>query len=131
MVRSRSLRKILVLVVCVMVVFSALSVSASACWCGQSGSASVVMVSSGYSQARMAVLEGMADAANLRIEWLVRCAQATPYDDTAWLQSQVAATVAPVFAYAARIGATVICEYTAYEVDGQTVMVDPIRVIKG
>ena len=49
---------------------------------------------------------------------------------TAWLLRQVDRTVAPVFAYAAYIGATVVCEYVAYEVDGQILMIDPIRVIK-
>lgn len=74
-------------------------------------------------------LQKMVDRANREIEKLVRIAQKTPYDDIDWLQSQVARVTAPVFAYAARIGATVECTYTTYYIDGQYVDVDPLRVI--
>jgi len=47
----------------------------------------------------------------------------------AWLQNMVQTIVAPVFAYANSIGAVVVCEYTTYYIDGQYVLVDPLRVI--
>ncbi len=74
-------------------------------------------------------LQKMVDKANREIEKLVRTAQKTPYDDIAWLQSEVAKVTAPVFAYAASIGAQVECTYTTYFIDGQYVDVDPLRVI--
>lgn len=74
-------------------------------------------------------LEQMVNKANRDIEKAVRTAQRTPYNDIDWLQAKVAAIVAPVFAYAESIGATVQCTYTTYYIDGQYVDVDPLRVI--
>lgn len=71
----------------------------------------------------------MVEAANFAIKGLVKVAQYTPYNDVALLLYAVDRIVEPVFAYGEKIGAEVICEYTAYEIDGQTVMVDPLRVI--
>lgn len=77
----------------------------------------------------MRVLYAMVDAANARIDWLVYVARSTPYNDVDWLLWQLDVTVSSVFQYADRIGATVVCEYVEYIVDGQTVLVDPIRVV--
>lgn len=71
----------------------------------------------------------MVDAANLQVLALVKVAQATPYDDVDWLVASTDAVVAPVFAYAKLIGAEVECVYIEYEVDGQTVLIDPLKVI--
>ena len=71
----------------------------------------------------------MVEAANLAIEVAVRLAQLTPYNDIAQLQVAVACITAPVFLYAERIGAEVVCEYTAYNIDGQVVLIDPLRVV--
>ena len=71
----------------------------------------------------------MVEAANLAIEVAVRLAQLTPYNDIAQLQVAVACITAPVFLYAEKIGAEVVCEYTAYKIDGQVVLIDPLRVV--
>ncbi len=74
-------------------------------------------------------LQKMVDKANREIEKLVKHAQKTPHNDIDWLQKKVAQVTAPVFAYAKRIGAVVECTYTTYYIDGQYVLVDPLRVI--
>ena len=80
-------------------------------------------------KAELQRLYTMVDAANLAIEVAVRLAQLTPYNDIAQLQVAVACITAPVFLYAEKIGAEVVCEYTAYKIDGQTVLIDPLRVV--
>ncbi|MGI6239158.1 MAG: hypothetical protein ACOYI5_05980 [Christensenellales bacterium] len=80
-------------------------------------------------QAEMRLLERKVDTANLQIKVYVLVAMLTPYDDVDWLLSMVDATVGPVFAYAASIGATVVCEYDYYWIDGRIVAVDPLKVI--
>ena len=82
-----------------------------------------------YNAAQFKVLERMVDVANRQIKIAVKFAQLTPWNDVAWLQNTVNAIVAPVFAYAKSIGAVVVCEYTTYYIDGQNVLVDPLRVI--
>lgn len=74
-------------------------------------------------------LQQMVDKANRDIEKAVRHAQKTPHNDIDELQRKVARITAPVFAYAASIGAQVECTYTTYFIDGQYVDVDPLRVI--
>ena len=75
------------------------------------------------------VLYVMVEAANAQVKVLVKIAQETPYDDVEWLKASTQAVVAPVFAYAQLIGATIECEYDYYEVDGQIVAIDPLKVI--
>ena len=74
-------------------------------------------------------LHTMVLAANLQIFALVKIAQATPYDDVAWLLKTVEGITKPVFAYATSIGATVVCEYERHWIDGRWVLVDPLKVI--
>ena len=74
-------------------------------------------------------LRTMVLAANLQIYALVKIAQATPYNDVAWLLAMVDNITKPVFAYADAIGATVICEYDRHWIDGRWVYVDPLKVI--
>jgi hypothetical protein len=124
-------KRLVSLVLCLVLVFAVLPVSGMAYSGNRWEKTSVTYCSCvSVQSAQAAVLDAMVRAANFRIEMLVKIAQSTPYDDTAWLLRQVDRTVAPVFAYAAYIGATVVCEYVAYEVDGQILMIDPIRVIK-
>ena len=78
---------------------------------------------------QMYVLDAMVDSVNNTIGWMVSVAQATPYNDVNWLQAGVSAVTAPVFSYANQIGATVVCVYTTYYIDGQYVPVDPLMVI--
>ena len=68
-------------------------------------------------------------SANRQIEIAVKFAQLTPWNDVQWLLKTVDTIVAPVFSYANSIGAVVVCEYTTYYIDGQYVLVDPLRVI--
>lgn len=82
-----------------------------------------------YSNAQFAALERMVNTANRQIEIAVKFAQMTPWNDVPWLLKLVDSIVAPVFAYAKSIGAVVVCEYTTYYIDGQYVMIDPLRVI--
>ncbi len=71
----------------------------------------------------------MVDKANQQIAKAVAKAQSTPYDDVDELLATVEGIVAKVMAYADSIGAVVVCEYTTYYIDGQYVMIDPLRVI--
>ena len=82
-----------------------------------------------YSDAQFMTLERMVDTANRQIKIAVRFAQITPWNDVPRLLQFIDSIVAPVFSYANSIGAVVVCEYTTYYIDGQNVLVDPLRVI--
>lgn len=71
----------------------------------------------------------MVYVANEAIELAVRLAQLTPYNDVPALLIAVEAIASGVKAYAESIGAEIACEYTEYVIDGQTVLIDPLRVI--
>ncbi|MGI6151540.1 MAG: hypothetical protein ACOYIR_06275 [Christensenellales bacterium] len=88
-----------------------------------------ISFSSAQNFAKELKLRTMVLAANIQIYALIKIAQATPYDDVAWLLSMVDNVTKPVFAYAASIGATVICEYERHWIDGRWVLVDPLKVI--
>lgn len=81
------------------------------------------------SEKEMDKLYDMVDKANEKIESYVEHAQETEKNDIDWLQKKVDNVVEPVMKYAEKIGATVECEMTEYEIDGQTVLVDPLKVI--
>ena len=102
-----------------------LPISASAA----SPKADVVAAKRGSSAKAAATLYAMVYAANESIELAVRIAQLTPYDDVDALLIAVDAIASGVKAYAASIGAEVACEYTEYIIDGQAVLIDPLRVI--
>lgn len=78
---------------------------------------------------KVATLYVMVNAANESIELAVRIAQLTPYNDVKTLLKTVDVIASGVKAYAASIGAEVACEYTEYVIDGQIVLIDPLRVI--
>ena len=78
---------------------------------------------------KVAALYVMVYVANESIEAAVRLAQLTPYNDVAALLTAVDLIASGVEAYAASIGAEIACEYTEYVIDGQVVLVDPLRVI--
>jgi hypothetical protein len=82
-----------------------------------------------YNDAQFRILERMVATANRQIEIAVKFAQMTPWNDVPWLLAFVDSVVARVFAYANSIGAVVVCEYTTYYIDGQYVLIDPLRVI--
>lgn len=83
-----------------------------------------------YTDAQFKVLERMVDQANKQIVRAVKIAQLTPWNDVPQLLATVDTIVAGVRAYANSIGAVVVCEYTSYYIDGQTVLVDPLRIIR-
>ena len=122
-------KRLMALLVCVMLLVMAIPAVANA----QGNDPAPVSVASSmyarYTGAQLKVLERMVATANRQIELAVKFAQLTPWNDVAWLQSTVNAIVAPVFAYAKAIGAIVVCEYTSYYIDGQYVLIDPLRVI--
>jgi phosphate uptake regulator len=68
--------------------------------------------------------------ANEKIEDLVAHAQRTKKDDVAKLLDQVDKLVEKTTKQVAKLGYEVACTYTAYVVDGQTVLIDPLRVIQ-
>lgn len=83
----------------------------------------------GVNSAQYARLVTMVNAANARIELLVKYCQLTPWNDVNWLMYRVNSIVSEVMQYAERIGATVECIYTEYYIDGEYVLIDPLRVV--
>ena len=69
------------------------------------------------------------NAANAKIESYLEKAQRTPHNDIEWLLNKIEVTVRPVFRYAEKIGATIVCDYRTVYVDGQYVDIDPLRVV--
>ncbi|MBO2516192.1 MAG: hypothetical protein CW338_02805 [Clostridiales bacterium] len=88
-----------------------------------------VAMAEGPSKAQMKTLETMVKAANKSIKSAVKIAQKTPYNDVPWLLAYVDGVAFGVKVYAKSIGATVVCDYEYYVIDGQRVAVDPLRVI--
>ncbi len=108
-------KKLIALALCVMLLMTA--------------GLSTALADRGPSQSEMAALYSMVNAANYQIALMVRTAQATPWDDVAWVQYSTNCVARSVQAYARSIGATVVCEYEYYYIDGQYVAIDPLRVI--
>ena len=123
-------KRLMALLVCVMLLVMAVPAVANAQGNDPAPVSAVSSIYAHYTASQFKALERMVATANRQIELAVKFAQLTPWNDVAWLQSTVNAIVAPVFAYAKSIGAVVVCEYTAYYIDGQTVMVDPLRIIR-
>lgn len=69
------------------------------------------------------------NSANSKIRSLVRTAQATPYNDVAWLIASTNSVAANAKYKVSRLGFKVGCTYTYYKVDGRTVAIDPLYVI--
>ena len=68
-------------------------------------------------------------AANAQIRALVFAAQLTPYNDVCILVASTNAVAASAKYAVAQLGYQVGCTYTYYQVDGQTVAIDPLYVI--
>ncbi len=77
----------------------------------------------------IAKMEKEVAKANMKIERLVAYAQKTTRDDVEWLLAEVDEIVAGVRKQAAKCGVEIRCEYTAYEIDGRIVLIDPLFVI--
>lgn len=78
---------------------------------------------------RILAAEKLVDDCNQTIELLVRCAQLTPYYDVPVLLCSVNALVNSTTALVRALGLDVECSYTQYMIDGQSVLIDPLRVI--
>ena len=122
-------KRLMALLICVMLLVMVIPGVASAKGNDAPGLSAVSMRVARYNNAQFKVLERMVTAANRQIEIAVKFAQMTPWNDVSWLLDLVDDIVAPVFAFAKSIGAVVVCEYTTYYIDGQYVLVDPLRVI--
>ena len=122
-------KRLMALVICVMLLVMVIPSVANAAGNDPAPIRTVSVWNAQYSKAQLAILERMVATANRQIEIAVKFAQFTPWNAVAWLLDLVDSIVAPVFAYANSIGAVVVCEYTSYYIDGQYVLVDPLRVI--
>ena len=122
-------KRLMALVICVMLLVMVIPSVANAEGNDAAPVRAVSLLNAHYSIAQFAVLERMVATANRQIEIAVKFAQFTPWNDVVWLLDLVNSIVSPVFAYANSIGAVVVCEYTTYYIDGQYVLVDPLRVI--
>ncbi|MEA4914625.1 MAG: hypothetical protein VB061_08655 [Christensenella sp.] len=122
-------KRLMALVICVMLLVMVIPSVANAAGNDPAPVRAVTLLNTRYTNAQFAILERMVTAANRQIEIAVKIAQFTPWNDVSWLLNLVDSIVAPVFAYANSIGAIVVCEYTTYYIDGQYVLVDPLRVI--
>lgn len=78
----------------------------------------------------LAKAERIVAQANEKIEDLVAHAQSTKKDDVAKLLDQVDKLVEKTTKQVAKLGYEVECTYTEYVVDGQTILIDPLRVIQ-
>ena len=74
-------------------------------------------------------LVAVVESANEKIEKCVLIAIRSEKDDVDKLLAKVDKIVAYVMRKAEAAGYEIVCEYTAYEIDGQTVLIDPLRVV--
>jgi len=122
-------KRLMALLICVLLLVMVIPGVANAQGNDASPVSAISVRQAHYSNVQLKTLERMVAVANRQIEIAVKFAQLTPWNDVAWLLNFVQSIVSPVFAYANAIGAVVVCEYTTYYIDGQNVLVDPLRVI--
>ncbi len=122
-------RKILSVLICVMLLVLLIPGVASARGNDAGLQQTAGLVQRNYSNAQYKRLELMVERTNRQIELAVKFAQITPWNDVPKLLAFVDSAVADVMAYANSIGAIVVCEYTTYYIDGQSVLIDPLRII--
>jgi hypothetical protein len=67
--------------------------------------------------------------ANAQIEAFVTRAQRTPKEDVGLLLEQIGRVVERTVRQVTRLGFGITCEYVTFEIDGQTVLVDPLKVV--
>jgi len=80
-------------------------------------------------EAQLAKMQALVEDANARIEELVVKAQNSKKDDVAKLLRQVESIVSQVMKKAAKNGFEIECDYVTCIVDGQSVLIDPLRVV--
>ena len=66
---------------------------------------------------------------NGAVRLMVKAAQLTPYNDVPLLRLSADLLINQTTAAVRALGFDVECTYTSYVVDGQTVLIDPLRVI--
>ena len=115
-------RKLTAILLAVMLVFSVVCVGAYA----DNGSSQRMTLAQkiAYVAAEVAV-----DNCNRMVESAVRYAQATPQNDVAALIVKTNILIRDTTILVNALGFQVECCYTEYTVDGQTVLIDPLRVI--
>lgn len=69
------------------------------------------------------------NSANVQIYSLVLTAQLTPYNDVPWLLRMTKNIADSTTQKVRRLGYDVRCEYIAYRIDGQIVLIDPLHVV--
>lgn len=122
-------KRLMSVLICVLLLVMVIPGVANAAGNGGPYSAYTAVRNAPYSDAQFDKLVKMVDRANDQIIKAVEKAQRTPYDDVDELLATVDAIVANVMDYANSIGGLVVCEYTTYYVDGQYVLIDPLRII--
>ncbi|MDD4164412.1 MAG: hypothetical protein PHD66_04205 [Eubacteriales bacterium] len=79
---------------------------------------------------RLAFVQKLVDSTNMRIENLVQRAMNEQNPDIDKLVAKTEALAAITINISAKLGIEVVCEYKAYEINGQIVYIDPLIVIK-
>lgn len=121
-------RKFLAILIAVMLVVLMLPGVASAAGNGVELRA-VAQAGHHETPAELNKLQNMVAKANRDIEHAVAKAQRTPENDVEELLAKVETIVAKVKEYAASIGYGIACDYETYYIDGQYVVIDPLRII--
>ena len=116
-------RKIVASVLAVVLIFVLACPGVGACGLG------LQKQSNANSRAYLAQAEKLVRDCNKSVELLVKAAQLTPYDDVAALIFSTDALLKTTTLAVNALGFEVACSYTEYIVDGQSVLIDPLRVI--
>ncbi len=76
-----------------------------------------------------AIVQVLVTVANSVIERMVEAAQNNPNADIDKLIADTNRISATVISIADRLGITVLCEYKEYVINGEVVLIDPLRII--
>lgn len=124
----KSFKKIIIIVLTAVMLTSVFALPASAS--GYAGANGTISVSYSVPNIKLQLAELIADVANSAIEILVSIAQKSPNPDISALLSQTEAISAAAISAINALGFEAECEYVEYIINGQSVMIDPIIVIK-
>lgn len=126
-------KKLIALILVVLTVLSVSSFAVSAETTVSSGVA-VTTASNGLDdftyKIRLAVVEALVEVTNNQIMALVNQAMNQPNPDIDKLVATTNALAQATIQIASVLGITVVCEYVPYVINGQTVYIDPLIVIK-